>query len=100
MRAAAAVSSRGDPGKPTVNALKFVAELRAIAAATAEESTPPERKAPTGTSESICLLDGIEHARARLLDPVGLRNTGANLYSRLPKALDVRFAFRVRCGAR
>ena len=56
IRAAAAVSSRGEPGKPTVNALNGADDVRAIAAAIPDESTPPERNAPTGTSESICLL--------------------------------------------
>jgi len=52
IRLAAAVSSRDDPGKPAVKILNGAEEVRAMAAAIAPESTPPETNAPIGTSES------------------------------------------------
>jgi hypothetical protein len=42
------------PGKPIVKVAGGSAERRAIAATTAAESTPPDRKAPYGTSDIIC----------------------------------------------
>ena len=59
---------------------------RTIAASTAEESMPPDRKAPTGTSDSMCravasssipphflgpLFDGTSLGRAELRLPIG-----------------------------
>src|SRR5207253_7571266 len=46
---AACVSSMLEPGNAAVKALKLEPEVRAMAAVIAPESTPPDRKAPTGT---------------------------------------------------